>query len=45
VPVRPSSASASEVVVEVAGARIRVSRTADLALVGEVVRALQGAGR
>jgi hypothetical protein len=45
VPVRLSSPSASEVVVEVAGARIRVSRAADLALVGDLVRALQGGGR
>jgi transposase len=36
---------APDVVVEVGGARIRVGRGADLALVGDVVRALQGGGR
>ena len=35
----------TDVVIEVGGARIRVSRGADLALVGDIVRALQGAGR
>jgi transposase len=34
-----------DVVVEVGGARIRVSRGADLAFIGDVVRALQGGGR
>jgi hypothetical protein len=34
-----------DVVVEIGGARIRVGRGADLALVGDVVRALQGGGR
>jgi len=45
VRVRRSPAVESDVVVEVGGARIRVGRGADLALVGEVVRALQGGGR
>jgi transposase len=40
-----SPASGSEVVVEVHGARIRVSRGADMGLLGEVVRALHGATR
>ena len=34
-----------DVVVEVGGARIRVGRGADLALVGDLVRTLQGGGR
>jgi len=34
-----------EMVVEVGGARIRVPRGADMTLLGEVVRALQGGGR
>jgi hypothetical protein len=34
-----------EMVVEVGGARIRVFRGADMTLLGEVVRALQGGGR
>jgi hypothetical protein len=37
--------AAPDVVVEVGGARIRVGRGADLALVGDVVRALQGGVR
>jgi hypothetical protein len=47
-PVRirqPESVAAeliAELIVEVGGARVRVSRGADLALVGDVVRALQG---
>lgn len=45
VRVRRSPAVESDVVIEVGGARIRVGRGADLALVGDVVRALQGAGR
>lgn len=45
VRVRRSPAVESDVVVEVGGARIRVGRGADLALVGDVVRALQGGGR
>lgn len=46
VPVRTTAAPrGSEIVVEVGGARVRVSRGVDLVLVGEVVRALQGAGR
>lgn len=45
VRVRRSPAVESDVVVEVGGARIRVSRGADLAFVGDVVRALQGGGR
>ena len=46
VPLRSSgTSSGGEVVVEVGGARVRVSRGVDLALVGEVVRALQGVGR
>lgn len=40
-----SPAAAPDVVVEVGGARIRVGRGADLALVGDVVRALQGGVR
>jgi transposase len=40
-----STPVAGEVVVEVDGARIRVHRGVDLALVGDVVRALQGGGR
>ena len=35
----------AEVVVEVGGARIRVTRGVDVALLGEVVRALQGGSR
>jgi transposase len=35
----------AEMVVEVGGARIRVSRGVDVALLGDVVRALQGVGR
>lgn len=42
--VGPTSVVA-EVVVEVDGARIRVRRGVDLALVGDVVRALRGGGR
>jgi len=46
VPLRGAgTSSGDEVVVEVGGARVRVSRGVDLALVGEVVRALQGVGR
>jgi hypothetical protein len=46
-PVRvgTSPAAGPDVVVEVGAARIRVGRGADLALVGDVVRALQGGGR
>lgn len=42
---RPAAPVSLELVVEVGGARIRVARGADLALIGEVVRALQAAGR
>jgi hypothetical protein len=45
VHVRRTATPAAEMVVEVAGARIRVARGADMTLLGEVVRALQGAGR
>jgi transposase len=45
VRVRRSPAIEADVVIEVGGARIRVSRGADLALVGDVVRALEGGGR
>ncbi len=47
VPLRSSGTSSGggEVVVEVGGARVRVSRGVDVTLVGEVVRALQGVGR
>ncbi len=45
VRVRRSPAPAADVVIEVGGARVRVSREANLALVGDVVRALQGGGR
>jgi len=47
VPVRTLSTTpgGGEVVVEVGGARIRVSRGADLALVGELVRLFQGVSR
>lgn len=41
---RPEPALA-EMVVEVGGARIRVSRGVDVALLGDVVRALQGVDR
>lgn len=41
---RPEQA-AGEMVVEVGGARIRVSRGVDVALLGDVVRALEGVGR
>jgi transposase len=46
-PVRVGSSPVAEpdVVVEIGGARIRVGRGADLAFVGDVVRALQGGGR
>lgn len=40
---KPTTAEA-EVVVEIGGAKIRVTRGADVALVGDVVRALQGVG-
>lgn len=39
------TSSGSEVVVEVGGAHVRVSRGMALRLLGEVVRALQGVGR
>ena len=39
------AAGGPDVVVEVGGARIRVGRGADLALVGDLVRALQGGAR
>jgi hypothetical protein len=39
------AASGSDVVVEIGSARIRVSRGADLAFVGDLVRALQGGAR
>lgn len=45
VRVRRSPAIEADVIIEVCGARIRVSRGADLALVGDVVRALQGGGQ
>ena len=46
VRVRRSAPSAvGEMVVEVGGARIRVARGADMTLLGQVVRALQGVGR
>jgi hypothetical protein len=47
VPVRVRRAEpvGADVIVEVAGARIRVSRGVDVALLGEVVRALQGGER
>lgn len=45
VRVRRTPAPAAELVVEVGGARIRVARGADVKLLGEVVRALQGGGR
>jgi hypothetical protein len=47
VPVRMRSAgpAVGEVVVEVGGARIRVTRGMDVALLGDIVRALQGVGR
>lgn len=41
---RPEPALA-EMIVEVGGARIRVSSGVDVALLGDVVRALQGVGR
>jgi hypothetical protein len=46
-PVRVASqpVGGPELVVEVGGARIRVVRGADLALVGDLVRVLQGAAR
>ncbi len=45
VRVKRSPAAAAEMVVEVGGARIRVARGADMALLSEVVRALQGGAR
>lgn len=45
VRVRRTAATAAEMIVEVAGARIRVARGADMTLLGAVVRALQGAAR
>lgn len=45
VRVAPQPAGGPEVVVEVGGARIRVGRGADLVLVVDVVRALQGGAR
>jgi len=45
VGVRPVEAVGAEMVVEVGGARIRVTRGVDVALLGEVVRTLQGGGR
>ncbi len=47
VPVRTRSADAprSEMVVEIGSARIRVTHGVDLALLGDIVRALQGVSR
>ena len=45
VRVRRPVAPVGEMVVEVGGARIRVFRGADMTLLGEVVRALQGGSR
>jgi len=47
VPVRMRRADpvGAEMIVEVGGARIRVTRGVDVALLGDVVRALQGGGR
>ena len=45
VRVRSAGPAVGEVVVEVGGARIHVTRGVDVALLGEVVRALQGVGR
>lgn len=45
VRVRRRAVPDAEMVVEVGGARIRVSRGADLILLGDVVRALQAGGR
>jgi hypothetical protein len=42
---RPSAPVLTELVVEVGAARVRVTRGADLGLVGDVVRALQGVAR
>lgn len=41
----PGLGPVAEMVVEVGAARIRVSRGADLSLLGDVVRALQGGAR
>lgn len=45
VRVRRAEPAGAEMVVEVGGARIRVTRGVDMALFGEVVRTLQGDGR
>lgn len=45
VRMRPSAPVLTELVVEVGAARVRVTRGADLGLVGDVVRALQGVAR
>lgn len=45
VRVRRTPAPAAELVVEVAGVRIRVTRGTDITLLGDVVRALQGSAR
>ena len=45
VRVRRPPPTIAEMVVEVGGARIRVCRGADMDLLGDVVRALQGGGR
>jgi hypothetical protein len=45
VRIRQPESVAAELIIEVGGARVRVSRGADLALVGDVVRALQGGVR
>jgi hypothetical protein len=36
---------AQEIIIEVGGARIRVTRGVDVALLGDVVRALHGVGQ
>ena len=45
VRMRRAEPPVAEMIVEVGGARIRVSRGVDVALLGDVVRALQGVGR
>lgn len=42
---RPTAPPVGEMVIEVGGARIRVARGADMTLLGQVVRAVQGVGR
>jgi transposase len=45
VRVRQAEPASAEMTVEVAGARIRVTRGVDIGLLGDIVRALQGGSR